>query len=102
MAGNAERFLRFQLPPAPVSCRQQGEAFRHRARELHRQSLVIAIHDHNPIAADVPKMLAGGVTAKVYELGVDVEIGGRFRDSAPRRDGWTAQDSRGAEEPPLT
>ena len=51
-------------------------------------ALVIAIHDHNPIAPDVPKMLAGGTTAKVYELGVDVELNGRFRDSAPRREGW--------------
>jgi membrane dipeptidase len=89
LAGNAERFLRFQRPPSDGALRQQGEAFRSRARALHRASLVIAIHDHNPIASDVPKMLAGGTTAKVYQLGVDVAINGRFRDSAPRRDGWT-------------
>ena len=91
LAENAERFLRFQVPPVSSELRQRGEAFRRRARELHRESVVIAIHDHNPIAAGVPKMLAGGVTAKVYELGVDVEIGGNFRDSAPRRDGWTCK-----------
>lgn len=57
-----------------------------KADELHRKSTVIVVHDHRPIAADVPLMLAGGVTAKVYQLGVDVEIGREFRNSG--RDGW--------------
>ncbi|HZW35093.1 MAG TPA: membrane dipeptidase [Isosphaeraceae bacterium] len=89
LAGNAERFLRFELPPARSELRRQGEAFRDRARALHRRSLVIAIHDHNPIGPDVPRMLAGGVTAKVYQLGVDVEINGQFAASASHREGWT-------------
>ena len=57
--------------------------------DLHRRSTVIVIHDHRPIAADVPLMLAGGVTAKVYLLGVDVDISGKYQESAPRREGWT-------------
>jgi membrane dipeptidase len=88
LAGNAERFVRFELPPTRGAVRQRGEAFRSRAQALHRDSLVIVLHDHNPIAPDVPTMRAGGVTAKVYQLGVDVEIGGRFTASARVRDGW--------------
>jgi membrane dipeptidase len=33
-------------------------------------------------------MLAGGVTAKVYQILVDVEIGADFRASADKREGW--------------
>ncbi len=78
LAENAERFVRFQLPD------ETGQ----RAHMLHRDSIVVVMHDHNPIAPDVPRMLAGGVTAKVYQVGIDVEIGKDFRASAGRRDGW--------------
>jgi len=69
-----------------------------RARRLHEQAIVIAIHDHNPIAPDLPLMQRGGVTAKVYQLGVDVEIGKDFRASAARRDGWAARTRAALEE----
>jgi membrane dipeptidase len=88
LAGNAERFLRFELPPASSALRKSGESFRSHAESVHRSSLVAVLHDHNPIESDVPNMASGGVTAKVYQLGVDVEIGGEFRASAPIRDGW--------------
>ena len=60
-----------------------------RAARLHRESVVIVMHDHNPIDGDVERMLAGGVTAKVYQLLVDVEIGANYRKSADSREGWT-------------
>lgn len=59
-----------------------------RARRLHERSTVIVIHDHRPIAPDVPLMLAGGVTAKLYQIGVDVEPTGKYAATASSRDGW--------------
>jgi membrane dipeptidase len=79
LAANAERFVRYQLP---------DDAGR-RAHALHQKSVVAVIHDHRPIAPDVPLMLAGGVTAKVYQLGVDVDIGADYLASAPVQAGWT-------------
>src|SRR5688572_28553090 len=87
-ADNAERFVRNQMP----------EPVKDRAGELHRKSTVIVIHDHRPIAPDVPLMLAGGVTAKVYQVGVDVEIGPDYRASATKRDGWKAAAQASLEE----
>ncbi len=55
---------------------------------LHQQSLVIVMHDHRPIAEDLPLMRAGGVTAKVYQIGVDVEIGRELAVSAGKSKGW--------------
>jgi len=60
-----------------------------RAAALHRESTVIVIHDHRPITPDVAIMRSGGVTCKVYQVGVDVEIGPEYLQSANRRDGWT-------------
>ena len=75
LAENAERFLRFELPVAETTGETSSRAaLRKRAEDLHRENIVILDHDHNPISRDVPLMLAGGVTAKVYQLGVDVEI----------------------------
>src|SRR6185436_3318723 len=42
---------------------------------LHRDSLVCITHDHRPIGSDLPLMLAGGVTSKVYQVTLDVDIG---------------------------
>ncbi len=81
LAGNAERFVRNQLP----------DQIDHRSHRLHRDSIVVVMHDHNAIAADVPLMRVGGVTAKVYQLGVDVDIGKDYLASARRRDGWRKQ-----------
>jgi membrane dipeptidase len=51
----------------------------------------VVIHDHNPVAPDVARMRAGGVTAKVYQVGVDVVIGKDFLATAGRPDGWERQ-----------
>lgn len=91
LAENAERFARYELP----------DASSYRAAELHRRCAVVVIHDHRPIAADIPLAQAGGVTAKVYNLGVDIEISGNYLASAPVRDGWlektrlALEDARG-------
>jgi membrane dipeptidase len=88
LASNAERFVQFKLPD------DTGQ----RARIVHQKSTVIVIHDHRPIAADVPRMLAAGVTAKVYQLGVDVEISMDYLASAARRDGWARRTLAALEE----
>lgn len=62
-----------------------------RAEKVHRRSTIVVIHDHRPIGPDVPLMLAGGVTAKVYQIGVDVEANAKYLESASRRTGWTKQ-----------
>ena len=62
-----------------------------RAARIHRESIVIAIHDHNPIAPDVGRMLAGGVTGKVFQIGVDVIPGPDIGASASLREGWYAK-----------
>lgn len=78
---NALRFVRNELPDDRES----------RARVLHERAIVVAIHDHNPIAPDVIRMLRGGVTAKVYQLGVDVVPSKGFQASALQREGWAAR-----------
>jgi membrane dipeptidase len=62
-----------------------------RAAAVHKDSTVVVIHDHRPITPDVPIMLSGGVTCKVFQVGIDVEIGARFQQSADRRGGWAAR-----------
>jgi len=81
LADNAERFVRNELP----------DGARSRAEALHRKASVIVIHDHNPIPADVPRMRAGGVAAKVYQLGVDVEIGKDYLTTSAKRSGFRAR-----------
>jgi len=58
-------------------------------------STIIVMHDHNPIAADLPKMQAGGVTAKVYQVEADVEIGAKFQSSAELFEGWADRGMKG-------
>lgn len=67
---------------------QLSETEERRVLSLHEQSIVILIHDHFPIAFDIPKMGTGGVTAKVYNLSCDVEISGDFRATAHQYEGW--------------
>ena len=62
-----------------------------RARAIHRDHVVIVTHDHNPIDTDVPKMLAGGVTGKCYQIGADVEIGADCLAMAAKRGGWAGK-----------
>jgi membrane dipeptidase len=79
-----------------VSCKEPSLA--ERARKLHRENVVFVIHDHNPIAPDVTKMIAGGVTGKCYQLGLDVNISGEFRASAQKREGWAHKIMQSLEE----
>lgn len=60
-----------------------------RASKLHADSLVVVIHDHNPVFADVEPMRAGGVTAKVFQILVDVVPSRDFQKSAEIFAGWT-------------
>ena len=64
---------------------------RDRARRLHRESIVVVIHDHNPVAPDIPQMLSGGVTCKVFQIGLDVDANRDFLKSAPIREGWSSR-----------
>ncbi len=89
--------LGMSLPGAyMVSCKAQSIA--ERVRKLHRENVVFVVHDHNPIAPDVPKMLAGGVTGKCYQLGADVEISAEYKASAPKREGWAQKTMQSLEE----
>ena len=42
---------------------------------IHRDSTVAVIHDHRAMSADLPLMIAGGVTARVYQATLDEEAG---------------------------
>jgi membrane dipeptidase len=85
---NAERFTKNELPGLAPDSKKKESAQQSRAERLHRESVVVVIHDHNPIVPDVAPMLAGGVTAKVYQLLIDVEPGRDFRASGKVRAGW--------------
>jgi len=58
------------------------------ASQLHQGSLVVVTHCHRPIASDIPLMLAGGVTAKVYQVSIDVDVNSGLKASRDRKDGW--------------
>jgi membrane dipeptidase len=79
-----------------VSCKTPSIA--ERVRKLHRENVVFVVHDHNPIAPDVHRMLAGGVTGKCYQLGADVEISGEYKASAQIREGWAEKTMQSLEE----
>ncbi len=76
----------------------QAKPLRQRAMQLHRENVVWVIHDHRPIAPDIPLMLAGGVTGKIYNLGIDVDIEQGIAASAARREGWARQTMAALEE----
>src|SRR5687767_9558343 len=61
------------------------------AERLHRESLVCITHDHRPIGPDLPLMRAGGVTAKVYQVTLDVDIAAGVNASRHRPDMWQEQ-----------
>jgi membrane dipeptidase len=66
--------------------------------EIHRRAVVAVIHDHRPIGPDLPLMLAGGVTAKVYQVTLDVDLDAGLEASRARADGWLRLAVRGMEE----
>ena len=61
---------------------------RSRVGNLHENNLVAVIHDHRPIGPDLPLMKAGGVTAKVYQIALDVDPQLGCEASRARNDGW--------------
>ena len=69
----------------------EAASLRQRAMQLHRENVVWVIHDHRPIAPDIPLMLAGGVTGKIYNLGIDIDVEQGIAASAARREGWARQ-----------
>jgi len=74
-------------PPPKVD--DGATRLRRRALALHKKHVVFVIHDHNPIEPDVPRMSAGGVAGKLFNLGVDVDIEAGISASATRRTGWS-------------
>jgi membrane dipeptidase len=59
-----------------------------RARQLHADSLVWVMHCHVPLADDLERTRAGGVTGKVLNLVVDVDIGPDIRATGQQQEGW--------------
>ena len=68
------------------------------ALNLHQRSLVIVMHDHNPVGMDLPRMARGGVIAKVVNIGVDADIGASYQASAAQWQGWARRALLGLEE----
>ena len=58
------------------------------ADRVHRRSIVIVDHDHRPIGPDLASMRAGGVSAKVYQITLDVDVEAGYSASATRTAGW--------------
>jgi membrane dipeptidase len=73
------------------------EAIEVGADSIHRDSTVAVIHDHRPISADLPLMIAGGVTAKVYQVTLDVDVEAGYEASKTRTEGWLQLATRGME-----
>jgi membrane dipeptidase len=61
------------------------------AARLHAESLVCITHDHRPIGPDLPLMLAGGVTSKVFQVTLDVDISVGVNASRNRSELWRQQ-----------
>jgi membrane dipeptidase len=55
---------------------------------IHREATVVVDHDHRPIGPDLPLMLTGGVTAKVFQVVCDVDPESGFAASRDREQGW--------------
>ena len=58
------------------------------ADRIHQRSIVIVDHDHRPIGPDLAAMRAGGVTAKVYQITLDVDPEVGYSASENRTTGW--------------
>ncbi|MSR83365.1 MAG: hypothetical protein EXS58_10655 [Candidatus Latescibacteria bacterium] len=58
------------------------------AEEIHRRAVVAVVHDHRPIGPDLELMRVGGVTAKVYQVTVDVDVEAGYPASRDRETGW--------------
>lgn len=56
--------------------------------QLHKDSLVLVIHDHEPIADDLHRCLEGGITGKVMLPVLDVRIQSDAFATGPITEGW--------------
>ncbi len=55
---------------------------------IHDDAIVVVDHDHRPIGSDLPLMVAGGVTAKVYQVTCDVNAVAGYEASREHGEGW--------------
>jgi len=65
--------------------------------DLHNRSVIAVMHDHRPIAEDVPHMLAGGVTCKCFQVSLDVDVEAGTTASATMQEGWLRRMAEGME-----
>ncbi|MHB0936795.1 MAG: dipeptidase [Armatimonadota bacterium] len=64
---------------------------------FHHRSIIAVMHDHCPIAEDVPRMLAGGVTCKCFQVSLDVDVEAGTAASATIQEGWLRRMAEGME-----
>ena len=57
---------------------------------INDRATVVVDHDHRPIGDDLRLMRAGRVTAKVYQVTLDVDVGAGYEASKDRIGGWLA------------
>ncbi len=50
------------------------------ADAIHRRAIVVVAHDHRPIGQDLLLMAEGGVTAKVYQISLDVNVDAGYQE----------------------
>lgn len=68
-----------------------------KSEELHRDATVLIMHDHGPVASQVPLLAAGGVTGMVLKTDIDFEIGVPVGESVRKHEGFTASAMRALE-----
>ncbi len=66
--------------------------------QLHQKAIVCVTHDHRPIAPDLPLMIEGGVTAKLFQFALDVDVEAGLDASRNRTEGWLRLATAGLEE----
>jgi membrane dipeptidase len=67
------------------------------ADAIHRRAIVVVAHDHRPIGQDLLLMTEGGVTAKVYQISLDVNVDAGYQVSRNQTEGWLQLAARGLE-----
>ncbi|MEE2709338.1 MAG: membrane dipeptidase [Gemmatimonadota bacterium] len=65
------------------------------ADQIHKRATVVIDHDHRPIGTDIPLMKTGGVTAKVYQVSLDVDLDIGYKASAEKKNGWLRLAAQG-------
>jgi len=74
-----------------------SENDRARADALHREAIVVVMHDHGPVETLVPRMVAGGVTGVVLKTDIDIDVAVPIAESRLRYEGFTASASKALE-----